>query len=634
MAISNSTSRSTARTSNIRYLVALLLALVATSVARADAAQSFVFEGKPLPVSHVATVGGKLAISVRDPGLAQLLRATGASLTWNPGERYVLFTTAEPQIVSFAVGDARYDVGPRSAQAGFAPYEMAGAVYVPFDELMSALYLAPKRDGDAIVIQPQLATFDVRGSGAGTTLVARAGIPLKPRVVSETAGELVYAFDGVGTSLDRSRAIRADGIRAITFAQSGTVRAPVTTVTIALAPGTGHGRLATDDRNGFSLAIGGAAAPGSEPVAVATPEPTDAPVATAAPQATLAPSTAAATVTGIDAHAGPNGYSVDIAVGGDATYDWHRLRDPDNRFWIDIHGATLAAPIADVTGSDPVEAVRVRQLDASTVRVALSLSGQKHLDVQPNPGGVKISVYADDAGDDVARAGSGTLGSSAAVAVAPSPVPSGDAWKFGARSTYVATNPRLIVIDPGHGGSDPGAGRGGLREADLTLDMAKRLRDILTARGWQVVLTRTTDVDVYKPNDSAHEELQARDDIANNAGARMLVSIHVNSFINAGPRGTTTYFSKPVDVALAQAVQARAAGVLGTKDDGIVKSHLYVTLHATMPAVLVESAFLSNPDDLAKLGSAEWRQKLALAIADGVKDYAGAPPAPSQSANQ
>jgi N-acetylmuramoyl-L-alanine amidase len=630
--MSNWISHCTAGTSSIRTLLALLLLLIGAGVARADAAQTFVFAGKTLPVAHVATVGGKLAISVRDPGLAQLLRATGASMTWNPGERYVLFTTAEPQIVSFAVGDARYDVGPRSAQAGFAPYEMSGTVYVPFDELLSALYLAPKRDGDAIVIQPQLAAFDVRGNGSESVLVARAGIPLKPRIVEESASQLVYAFDGVGTTLDRSRAIRAEGIRAITFAQSGTVRAPVTTVTIALAPGTGHGRLETDDRNGFSLAIGGAAA--SEPVAVATPEPTAAAAATPGPQATPAPASAVATVTGIDAHAGPNGYSVDIAVAGDATYDWHRLRDPDNRFWIDIHGAALSAPIGDVVGSDPVDAVRVRQLDATTVRVALSLAGQKRLDVQPSADGVKVSVYSEDAGDDVARAGTGALGNASAVAVAPTPVPSGDAWKFGARSTYVATNPRLIVIDPGHGGSDPGAGRGGLREADLALDMAKRLRDILVARGWQVVLTRTADVDVYKPNDTARDELQARDDIANNAGARMLVSIHVNSFINAGPRGTTTYYSKPSDVALAQAVQASAAGVLGTKDDGIVKSHLYVTLHATMPAVLVETAFISNPDDLAKLTSPDWRQKLALAIADGVKNYAGAPPAPGQSANQ
>jgi len=610
------------------------VALAGASVARADAAQQFVFAGKALPVSHVATVGGKLAISVRDPGLAQLLRAIGASLTWNPGERYVLFTTAEPQIVSFAVGDTRYDIGPRSAQASFAPYEMSGTVYVPFDELLSAFYLASKRDGDAIVIQPQLASFDVRSSGSGSTLVARSGIPLHPRVVADSPSQLVYAFDGVGTTLDRSRAIHAEGIRSITFAQSGTTRAPVTTVTIALAPGTTHGRLETDDRNGFSLAIGGGAASAPEPVAIDTPAPTGAPAETAAPQETPSPAATGAIVTGIDAHAGPNGYSVDIAVTGDASYDWHRLRDSGNRFWIDVHGATLANVIQDLAGSDPVSSVRVKQFDASTVRVALSLNDFKRLDVQPSADGVKISVYTDDAGDDVAVSGGGTLGNAAAVAVVPSPVPSGSDWKFGARSTYVATNPRLIVIDPGHGGSDPGAGRNGLHEANLTLDMAKRLRDILVARGWQVIMTRTTDVDVYKPNDSAPEELQARDDVANNAGARMFISIHVNSWLNAGPNGTTVYYSKPMDVALAKAVDASAAAQLGTRDDGIVKSRLYVTRNSKMPAVLVETAFLSNPDDLAKLTSPDWRQKLALAIADGVKDYAGAPPAPSQSTNQ
>ena len=130
-----------------------------------------------------------------------------------------------------------------------------------------------------------------------------------------------------------------------------------------------------------------------------------------------------------------------------------------------------------------------------------------------------------------------------------------DNWKFGPRSSYVPTNPRLIVIDPGHGGSDPGTQHGGLREADITLDMAKRLRDTSWARGWQVRLTRETDVDVYAPNDSAHDELQARVDVANKAGARLFVSIHANAFINSGPYGTTCYISKPDDVAFARIVE-------------------------------------------------------------------------------
>jgi N-acetylmuramoyl-L-alanine amidase len=205
------------------------------------------------------------------------------------------------------------------------------------------------------------------------------------------------------------------------------------------------------------------------------------------------------------------------------------------------------------------------------------------------------------------------------------------AWKFGHRSDYVPTNPRLIVIDPGHGGSDPGTQHGGASEAALTLDVAKRLRAILIDRGWEVKMTRETDVDVYAPGDSAHDELQARDDIANKAGARAFVSIHANAFINSGPYGTTCYISKPDDVAFARAIETHLAAD-GTKDDGIVKSHLYVTLHARMPAVLIETAFLSNPSDYALLTSSAWRQKVAEEIADGITQYAREYPVANQPA--
>jgi N-acetylmuramoyl-L-alanine amidase len=172
---------------------------------------------------------------------------------------------------------------------------------------------------------------------------------------------------------------------------------------------------------------------------------------------------------------------------------------------------------------------------------------------------------------------------------------------------------------------------GGVSEKELTLDMAKRLRAILIGRGWEVRMTRETDVDVYAPNDSPHDELQARDDIANKAGARLFVSIHANAFINSGPYGTTTYISKPDDVAFAHFVESHLAAD-GTKDDGIVKSHLYVTLHARMPAVLIETAFLTNPGDYALLTSAAWRQKVAQEIADGIGQYAQAYPVPNQPA--
>jgi N-acetylmuramoyl-L-alanine amidase len=352
-------------------------------------------------------------------------------------------------------------------------------------------------------------------------------------------------------------------------------------------------------------------------------------------------------VTGVTAQPSDTGATITIAVNGNASYAWHRLRDPDNRFWVDIKSAQLQGPPIDQAAPSPAVSMRVRQIDAATVRVALTLGQANTVAVTPSVNGLKIDVGNEQVSDDSARSGGGTIGSvvssseqnPALVTPAPGnaqsyPASSEDGgWKFGPRSSYVPTNPRLIVIDPGHGGSDSGSQHGALKEAELTLDMAQRLRDILVARGWQVKLTRDTDVDVYAPNDSAHDELQARVDVANKAGARLFVSIHANAFINSGPYGTTCYISKPEDVPLARMVEANLAQD-GTKDDGVIKSHLYVTYHTRMPAVLVETAFLTNPSDYALLASPAWRQKVAQEIADGIGQYTRAYPVSNQAAQQ
>ncbi|MBV8116407.1 MAG: N-acetylmuramoyl-L-alanine amidase, partial [Candidatus Eremiobacteraeota bacterium] len=167
--------------------------------------------------------------------------------------------------------------------------------------------------------------------------------------------------------------------------------------------------------------------------------------------------------------------------------------------------------------------MRARQVDPQTVRVALSLSGPNELSVSPSATGIVISIGNNTVADEV-RSGTGSIGSVVSAnepQTLVTPVPPEDygqqsagatidnsPWKFGGGGSYVPTNPKLIVIDPGHGGSDRGAIRNGLSEADVNLDMAKRLRAVLIARGWQVQMTHTADVDVYQPNDSARDELQ------------------------------------------------------------------------------------------------------------------------------
>lgn len=611
--------------------------------ARAESA-TYLFRNQPIVFTHLATSNGPTMVGVNDPGLRTLLRDVGAIVTWHSGERYVLITTAEPVVMNFSVGDTRYDVGPLSAQAASAPYVSPNdEVFLPLSELLAGLSLAPKPDGGVTVLQPQLSSIGVQGTGSQAILVARAGEPLHGRVVSDTSDRVVYEFDGVGSTLAHSRNVDAGGIRGLEIATSGSARNPKTIVTVLLNPGSRHDAIRSSSGD-FEVAFGGNG--GAPPLTASAPSlPASAPQSSSEPRDTTgalattgepqdqptAPN--AATVTGVVVVPKPDGAAVNIAVTGNANFEWHRLREPDNRFWIDIQGAQLAGPAREEAQGDPITSLRVRQNDAQTVRVALSFSGANSVSVSPSATGVSISVGSQDPSGDVARSGAGSIGSVVAVnepqaLVTPVPAdmygqstPAPADWKYGARSSYVPTNPKLIVIDPGHGGSDPGAMRHGVYEKDLALDMARRLRDVLVERGWQVQMTRDSDVDVYAPNDSARDELQARDNLANNAGARLFISVHVNSFINSGPSGTTTYYSKPSDVAFAKVMERNLGGSLGTKDDGAIKSRFWVTLHAAMPAVLIETAFLSNPDDFALLTSPDWRNKVARSIADGVDEY-------------
>jgi N-acetylmuramoyl-L-alanine amidase len=640
-------NRFIAQTGSIVPAVVISLAATLAIPALADSSLNAAYGRQTIRFSQIESSSAGAAVGIGDPGFQTLLRDVGAVLTWKPGERYVLITTSVPVVVSFAIGDRRYDVGPISLEAGFAPYQRGDEVYLPLTEVLRALDLALRQDGPVAVLQPQLASLDVRTEGYRVTLLAHAGAPLRPRIVAQNGGAVTYEFDGVGTTLTGTREVGAGGVRSIQVAQSGTVRDPSTSVIVQLQPGaTAQTPQQVDDRDvllGFS-----SSGPAAPVVAQESPTPMPPPggpaIASPLPQQAAAPASGLATVTGVTVAPVAGGVSVTIAVSGNATYEWHRLREPDNRFWVDIKNAQLQGPPIEQNEPSPLVSMRVRQDDPTTVRIALSLDGPKSMDFSPSTSGLGISVGDNDVADEP-RSGSGSIGTVVAVAeqnaplVTPAPLGespsefdnSGGNWKFGPRSSYVPTNPRLIVIDPGHGGSDRGAIHGGVEEANITLDMAKRLRDILVARGWEVRMTRDTDVDVYAPDDSAHQELQARVDVANKAGARLFVSIHANGFINSGPYGTTFYISKESDVAFARILEEHLASD-GTKDDGVIKSRMYVTLHTRMPAVLVETAFLSNPSDYALLTSPEWRQKIAQELADAIGQYVQEYPVPNQPA--
>ncbi len=356
----------------------------------------------------------------------------------------------------------------------------------------------------------------------------------------------------------------------------------------------------------------------------------------------------AAVVTAITLQPQGDGLTIHVAVAGAAPYDWHRLAD--QRWYLDIHNAQLTDAGRDERPAiAAVDSVRIRQIgtpDQPVVRIALTLRGEKEVDVTTTGDGLTIAATNIDA-IAAARTGTGRVGSPAIGDAVPPPVALAPPtavpapWKFG-----TVNGSRIIVLDPGHGGDDFGTAHNGLVEKNLTIDIARRLRTLLTAAGWNVRMTRDSDIDPVsqanlaamradgKPNPDDRAYLQTRCDVANSVNARMFISIHVNYSDSSSINGTTFYWYKPEDEQLAQTLERAVIPVAGTNDVGPRHENFYVIRHTTMPAVLIETAFISNPHDAALLASPAFLQNMAQGIANGVKAYAGTPPVQASRVDQ
>lgn len=186
--------------------------------------------------------------------------------------------------------------------------------------------------------------------------------------------------------------------------------------------------------------------------------------------------------------------------------------------------------------------------------------------------------------------------------------------------TY-ALKGKLIVLDPGHGGSDTGAiGPNNVTEKNVTLAIARDLRVLLLNSGATVLMTRNTDKDVAYPGASGVDELQARVAIANQANADLFISIHADSFSEA-VSGTTTYFYPGTDNSLAQFVQDSMIDQLKLTNRGCRANDYYVLKYTTMPAILTEAAFISNPKEERLLNNRIFDNKVAIGIYNGIRNY-------------
>lgn len=330
-----------------------------------------------------------------------------------------------------------------------------------------------------------------------------------------------------------------------------------------------------------------------------------------------------------------------IDLSSQALFNSNRLKDPE-RLYFDIKGCTLSkgTKTSIDINDGTVKKIRAGQFSESDARVTLDLEGisQYSAFVLQKPDRLVIDIYKPE--------------------TAAPPVADGKAV---IKEMPDDTKIRTIVIDPGHGGKDPGAvGLNGLKEKDVVLAVGKRLGEILKEKyGMNIIYTRKTDVFI---------PLNERTEIANSNNADLFISIHANANTKRSAKGIETYilnwtnddeslkvaarennisiskmkllrgglqmilddlsrsYKKKESVRLARNVQDSMVNTLksnyrSTADLGIKQALFYVLIGAEMPSALVEISFISNIEEEKLLSSRIYRDRIAEGIAKGVEDY-------------
>ena len=217
------------------------------------------------------------------------------------------------------------------------------------------------------------------------------------------------------------------------------------------------------------------------------------------------------------------------------------------------------------------------------------------------------------------------FGATSADVVAPKKIGSAS------RGNYDVLN-KVVYLDAGHGGYDPGASYFGISEKSLTLAIQSRVKAKLEAEGYQVVTTRTSDTYV---------DLTDRSRAANASESDIFVSIHINASGSSAAQGIETYYYQPyaeypsrinaayhanptrlsMSDTLANAIQSSLINATGAQNQGVKRQTFAVLRETTAPAVLLELGFLSNPQEAARLNTSAYQETLANAIVAGIKSY-------------
>lgn len=203
---------------------------------------------------------------------------------------------------------------------------------------------------------------------------------------------------------------------------------------------------------------------------------------------------------------------------------------------------------------------------------------------------------------------------------------------FGSRAvtTMVENAPiqgrRIIIIDPGHGGIDGGATScTGVLESGVNLEIALRLNDLLRFIGYETLMVRTTDTSIHTQGDTIAaqkvSDLKERVSLVNRTENAMLISIHQNTYPQSKYSGAQVFYANDdLSKSISDMLQADFRNLLnpGSKRQSKPSTGIYLMQHITKPGVLIECGFLSNPEEEARLRTAQYQKKLCCIIASGI----------------
>ena len=291
-----------------------------------------------------------------------------------------------------------------------------------------------------------------------------------------------------------------------------------------------------------------------------------------------------------------------------------------DRFWVDFHGELKNPRI--IKGNGPIKEIRLGKPNKGKTRLVIEFKGEPYLTpltwkmVGLNKNMWRIKLFTPKYSFKEIGEGS--------VEKRKGNIKTNQDSSYMNKSTIdylrlpnVKQNKFTVVIDPGHGGLDPGAiGIGGIRETDVVLEVSKLVEKLLSDKGVKVRLTRKNEVDL---------DLPPRVSYANNTDADIFVSIHANA--SRGKRRDingleTFYFKGWRGRLLAKRIQKQILRVSpGSPDRGVKQGRFYVIKNTRMPAVLVEIGFLTGRLDARRLEKTAHRKRLAYAITKGILEY-------------